>query len=71
MEQQAGYSTSGPAIRGSRDGRGAGDHDVPFSFGHRPTAAWTAPFSGLQFARLLVLRGRVQDGDFLDDRQKA
>jgi hypothetical protein len=38
------------------------DHDTPYTFGHRPRASVTYPFSVCQYARLLVLRGRVQDG---------
>ena len=45
---------------------GGGDHDVPYEF-RPPTAAWTFPFTSRQFARLLVLRGRVRDGAFADD----
>lgn len=52
---------------GSRDGLGAGDHDVAFRFGQRPSAAWTYPFTAKQYARLLILRGRRQDGEFDDD----
>jgi len=43
------------------DGIGAGDHDEPYRFGRRPTARWPYPFSERQFARLLVMRGRVRD----------
>lgn len=70
MEQHA-TSTPGTMVSGSRDGLGAGDHDEPYRFGPRPTAASTYPFSSLQFAHLLVLRGRVWDGEFEDDRAKA
>jgi hypothetical protein len=51
-----------PEFTGSRDGAGAGDHDRPFSFGRRPRALWPYPFTTQQFARLLLLRGRWQDG---------
>lgn len=37
-----------------------GDHDEPYTFDRRPTVAWPFPFTGPQFARLLVLRGRVR-----------
>ena len=47
---------------GSRDGDGAGDHDQPYRFGWRPRASVPYPFNTRQYARLLVLRGRVQDG---------
>jgi hypothetical protein len=49
------------ALVGSRDGTGAADHDVPFRFGRRPRAAAPYPFSTRQYARLLVLRGKVED----------
>jgi hypothetical protein len=55
---------------GSRDGVGAGDHDQVFRFGSRPTSAWTYPFTGIQYARLLVLRGRIQNGEFSEDNSK-
>ncbi len=40
------------------------DHDQPYRFGRRPNASAPYPFSTRQYARLLVLRGRVQDGAF-------
>jgi len=70
MEQQA-TSTPGTVVTGSRDGIGAGDHDEPYRFGLRPTVDSTYPFNSKQFARLLVLRGRAQDGEFDDDRTRA
>ena len=65
---QPAITPTGAARVGSRDGVGAGDHDQPYCFGHRPTSACTYPFRPSQFARLLVLRGRVRDGEFDDDR---
>ena len=50
-------------IVGSKDGLGAADHDQPYDFGRRPRSGSPYPFSTRQFVRLLVLRGRVQDGD--------
>lgn len=44
---------------GSRDGAGAGDHDKPYTFGHRPTVAAPFPFSTRELARLLVLRSQL------------
>jgi hypothetical protein len=46
---------------GSLDGEGAGDHDQPYRFGWRPRASVPFPFNTRQYARLLVLRGRLQD----------
>jgi hypothetical protein len=54
-------------IVGTRDGFGAADHDQPYRFGRRPRSAATYPFSTLQYVRLLVLRGRIQDGAISDD----
>jgi len=57
---------------GTRDGLGAGDHDQPYRFGRRPRAGVPYPFSTRQYVRLLVLRGRVQDGDVgHDDCERA
>ncbi|HLH25278.1 MAG TPA: hypothetical protein VK066_22400 [Chloroflexota bacterium] len=53
---------------GSRDGLGAADHDVPYRFGSRPSSRWTYPFTARQYCRLLVLRGRIRDGEYADDR---
>lgn len=50
-----------PAAAGSLDGDGAGDHDQPYNFGWRPRSDVPYPFNTRQYARLLVLRGRVQD----------
>jgi hypothetical protein len=50
-------------IVGTRDGFGAGDHDQPYRFGRRPRSGTTYPFSTRQYLRLLVLRGRILDGD--------
>lgn len=47
---------------GSLDGDGAGDHDQAYKFGRKPRAVAPYPFSTRQFGRLLVLRGRIQDG---------
>lgn len=44
---------------GSRDGAGAGDHDEPHTFGHRPTMAAPFPFSTRELARLLALRSQL------------
>lgn len=57
---------------GTLDGNGAADHDTPFKFGWRPRAAATYPFSMRQYARLLVLRSRVEAGLFgADDWRSA
>jgi hypothetical protein len=52
---------------GTHDGLGAGDHDEPYRFGRLPRAGEPYPFSTRQYVRMLVLRGRVQDGDVSED----
>jgi hypothetical protein len=52
-------SFTGPL--GSLDEDGAGDHDQPYRFGWRPRASVPYPFNTRQYARLLILRSRVQD----------
>ncbi len=54
-------------LAGTQDGLGASDHDAPYCFGHKFSARWTYPFSAVVYCRLLILRGRVQDGEFADD----
>ena len=39
-----------------------GDHDLPYTFGRRPNTSHPYPFSMREYARLLVLRSRYQDG---------
>ena len=46
---------------GAFDAAGAGDHDQPYRFGFRPRSSHPYPFSTRQYARLLILRGRVRD----------
>jgi hypothetical protein len=50
-------ATSGP---GTKDGDGAGDRDRPYS-PRQPSVLSPFPFTTREYARLLVLRGRVQD----------
>ena len=47
-------------IDGTLDGLGAGDHDVSYRFGRKPTSSQPFPFSTHQYARLLILRSRIQ-----------
>ncbi|MGI9145952.1 MAG: hypothetical protein ACR2IK_05305 [Chloroflexota bacterium] len=49
-----------PSTRESRDGTGAGDHDQSYQFGHKATTASPHPFTHGEFARLLIVRGRVR-----------
>jgi hypothetical protein len=38
----------------------APSHDEPYRFGRRPTVRAPFPFTEREFARLLIVRGRVQ-----------
>ncbi len=49
---------------GSKDGSGAGDNDQPYVFGRRPRAVAPYPFTERQYARLLIVRGRVREEKF-------
>ena len=62
VDQLTTLSLEQPKPAGSLDGHGAGDHDLPYRFGRQPRAIATCPFSTRQFARLLVLRGKVAAG---------
>jgi hypothetical protein len=50
-----------PTVGESKDGSGAGDHDKPYVFGRLPRALAPWPFSERQYARLLIVRGRVRE----------
>ena len=64
MESQPALEADAALTSGTRDGTGAGDHDVPYHLGRRPRAEAPYPFSTRQYARLLSLRSRVQAGLF-------
>ena len=48
-------------IFGSKDGQTAADNDQPYRFGRKPNARAPYPFTERQYARLLILRSRLQD----------
>lgn len=58
------------AVSETQDGKGAGDHDEPYRF-QRPSALAPFPFTEREYARLLMLRGLIQDhrqnGDMVTD----
>ena len=54
-------SETGLADCGTKDGSTAGDNDQPYRYGLRPTVKAPFPFTERQFARMLILRGRVRD----------
>lgn len=56
------------AITGTKDGHSAADNDQPYRFGLRPNARAPYPFTERQYARLLILRGRVKSDDSAVDR---
>jgi hypothetical protein len=55
----------------TRDGSGPADHDVAYRFGRRPNARAPFPFNERQYARLLILRGKLQDGPSFEDAPAA
>jgi len=52
---------------GSDDGAGQNSYDEEYRFGRIPRVSAPCPFSTHQFARLLVLRSRIQTGAFAAD----
>jgi hypothetical protein len=55
-------------IEGTKDGETAADHDEPYRFGRRPNARSPYPFTERQYARLLILRSRIQSAESVQDR---
>ena len=55
-------------VTGTKDGDTAGDNDQPYRFGRRPNAQAPYPFTERQYARLLILRGRLQAVESREDR---
>jgi hypothetical protein len=55
-------------VGGSKDGDNAADHDEPYRFGRKPNTRAPYPFTERQYARLLILRSRVQATEDLVDR---
>ena len=53
---------------GTKDGISAADHDEPYAFGRRPSARAPYPFNERQYARLLILRSRLDAALPLEDR---
>ncbi len=49
----------------------ASTHDEPYRFGRRPTVRAPFPFTERQFARLLIVRSRLQERAMAEDRQAA
>ena len=60
QSQEQTENTPVQANAGSFDGQGGGDHDKPYAFGRVPNSAAPFPFTTREFARLLIVRGRVQ-----------
>jgi hypothetical protein len=52
---------------GSNDGSEQNSYDEEYRFGRIPRVSAPCPFSTHQFARLLVLRNRIQAGEFAAD----
>jgi hypothetical protein len=56
------------AMAGSKDGHNAADHDEPYAFGRRPNTRAPYPFNERQYARLLILRSRLDAALPVEDR---
>jgi hypothetical protein len=59
MDFQAEQQNLGGPHR-SLDGENKGDYDQPYRFGWRPRSNVPYPFSTRQYARLLILRSRLE-----------
>lgn len=64
-------NTEADVTAGSKDGLGAADRDMAYAFGRRPSARAPYPFNERQFARLLILRSRLEGRLSLEDRAAA
>jgi hypothetical protein len=53
---------------GTKDGSSAADHDEPYAFGRRPSTRAPYPFNERQYARLLILRSRLDAALPMADR---
>jgi hypothetical protein len=58
-------------VAGTKDGDTAADNDQPYRFGRRPNTQAPYPFTERQYARLLILRGRLQSTESFEDRAAA
>jgi hypothetical protein len=56
------------AIAPTSSAANSGTYDEPYRFGRRPTVRWPFPFTEREFARLLILRSRLQDASPAADR---
>jgi hypothetical protein len=54
-------------MTGTKDGETAADHDEPYRFGRRPNAKAPYPFTERQYARLLIMRSRIQSAESAQD----
>ncbi len=67
MSHLSSISSTNSLSSGTKDGQGASDHDQPYEFHRRPRALAPYPFRVRQYAHLLILRGRIEDGSFARD----
>jgi hypothetical protein len=61
-------SANAASRAGTKDGSSAADHDEPYAFGRRPSARAPYPFNERQYARLLILRSRLDAALPVEDR---
>jgi uncharacterized Fe-S cluster-containing radical SAM superfamily enzyme len=67
-ESSAKAMSNDEAGLGTKDGETAADNDQPYRFGRKPNARAPYPFTERQYARLLILRGRLQSDDTLEEQ---
>jgi hypothetical protein len=58
---------SAAPLTGTKDGETAADHDEPYRFGRRPNTKAPYPFTERQYARLLIMRSRIQSAESAQD----
>lgn len=68
-QPQPEQSQPAESLIGTKDGAGAADHDEPYTWGNHLSMMSHYPFSEVQFGKLIVLRGRVQDGILTGDTE--
>lgn len=69
VKQTVSTSNQNPQTPGTKDGAGYGDNDKPYTFGRRISVGCYFPFTEREFARLMLLRIRVQNGELRGDTE--
>ncbi len=67
----ANTNTAGYCARDAADTTAARSYDEPYRFGRKPTTRAPFPFTEREFARLLVVRSRLQARDAANGATEA